>query len=231
MFTIQEREKLMISLAAMVARDRRQRGVKLNHPEALALISSQLIEWAREGREVADLMDAGAGILTTDEVMPGVENLLDQVQIEATFPDGTKLVTVHYPIREGKRPVAPADIPGEVLPLEGEIDALEGREQKTLTVRHTGDRPIQVGSHYHFYEVNKALDFNRNEAWGYRLAIPSGTAVRFEPGQTKNVELVALAGERVVYGFNALVSGRLDDSEVQRRGRKKAIRENFRGAK
>jgi urease gamma subunit len=102
MFTVQEREKLFVALAAMIARDRRSRGIKLNHPEAQALISSQIVEWAREGRDVADLMQAGATILTTDDVMDGVESLLDQVQVEATFRDGTKLVTVHNPIRHGR---------------------------------------------------------------------------------------------------------------------------------
>lgn len=99
MFTPHEREKLLISLAAMVARDRLSRGVKLNYPESVALISSQILEWAREGREVADLMDRGATILTRSDVMEGIPEMLGSVQVEATFRDGTKLVTVHQPIR------------------------------------------------------------------------------------------------------------------------------------
>ena len=100
-------------------------------------------------------------------------------------------------------------IPGEVLPAAGELEINAGRETKTLKVSNTGDRPIQVGSHYHFYETNGALQFDREQARGFRLNIPAGTAVRFEPGQDRTVELVALAGLRVVYGFNALVSGKL----------------------
>ena len=99
MFTPHERDKLMISLAAMVARDRRARGLKLNYPEAVALISSQILEWARDGLEVAELMDKGAEVLTRADVMEGVPEMIDAVQIEATFRDGTKLVTVHRPIR------------------------------------------------------------------------------------------------------------------------------------
>lgn len=99
MFTPHERDKLMISLAAMVARDRKARGLKLNYPESVALISSQILEWARDGLEVADLMDKGATVLTKADVMEGIADMVDAVQIEATFRDGTKLVTVHRPIR------------------------------------------------------------------------------------------------------------------------------------
>lgn len=100
-------------------------------------------------------------------------------------------------------------IPGELLIEDGEIQLNKGREILSLTVANTGDRPIQVGSHYHFFETNPALDFDRKSARGFRLNIAAGTAVRFEPGQERTVELVALAGDRVVYGFNALVSGPL----------------------
>jgi urease subunit beta len=101
-------------------------------------------------------------------------------------------------------------IPGEIIAAEGEIELNAGRDTVTLSVANTGDRPIQVGSHYHFYETNSALDFDRESARGFRLNIPAGTAVRFEPGQTREVELVAYAGDRQVYGFNAKVMGGLD---------------------
>jgi urease subunit beta len=102
-------------------------------------------------------------------------------------------------------------IPGEIMPAAGEITLNAGRDTVTLTVANTGDRPIQVGSHYHFFETNAALAFDRDEARGFRLDIPAGTAVRFEPGQSREVTLVAYAGLRVVYGFNALVGGPLED--------------------
>ena len=101
-------------------------------------------------------------------------------------------------------------IPGELFPLSGEIELNAGRTTLTLTVANTGDRPIQIGSHFHFYEVNRALQFDRAASMGMRLDIPAGTAVRFEPGDEKAVTLVALAGSREVYGFHAVVEGKLD---------------------
>ena len=104
-------------------------------------------------------------------------------------------------------------IPGELIAADGEIELNAGRATVTVTVANTGDRPVQVGSHYHFFETNPALDFDRDKTRGFRLNIPAGTAVRFEPGQTREVELVAFAGQRMVYGFNGLVMGPLDGGE------------------
>ena len=104
-------------------------------------------------------------------------------------------------------------IPGEVIAADGELELNAGRETVRVTVANTGDRPVQVGSHYHFFETNPALEFDRDTTRGYRLNIPAGTAVRFEPGQTREVELVAYAGKRMVYGFNGLVTGPLDGGE------------------
>jgi urease subunit beta len=101
-------------------------------------------------------------------------------------------------------------IPGEILTVPGEIEINTGRPVRLLTVANTGDRPIQVGSHYHFFETNPALAFDRRQALGYRLDIPAGTAVRFEPGQSREVRLVALSGARVVQGFRGEVAGPLD---------------------
>lgn len=201
-----ERDKLLLFSAALLAERRRARGVKLNHPEAVALISAAILEGARDGRSVAELMTAGREVLRADEVMDGVAEMIHDVQIEATFPDGTKLVTVHQPIPSGGGTL----IPGEVLPADGEIELNAGRPTVTLEVANTGDRPIQVGSHYHFYETNGALRFDREAARGFRLDIPAGTAVRFEPGQTREVTLVALAGARTVYGFQGRVMGALE---------------------
>ncbi|PZX27851.1 UREASE, BETA SUBUNIT [Cupriavidus phytorum] len=100
-------------------------------------------------------------------------------------------------------------IPGELMPADGEIALNVGRATVSVTVANTGDRPIQVGSHFHFYETNAALSFEREAARGFRLNIAAGTAVRFEPGQTRTVELVALAGDRIVYGFNGKIMGAL----------------------
>lgn len=198
--TPREKDKLLIAMAAEVARRRLARGVKLNHPEAVALITDFVVEGARAGRSVAELMQAGAHVITADQVMDGIAEMIHDIQIEATFPDGTKLVTVHEPIRGAKH----ALVPGEVQTPDGVITMNEGRETVKLTVSNSGDRPIQVGSHYHFFETNPALKFERAKARGFRLDIPAGTAVRFEPGQSREVQLVALSGERTVYGFSTL---------------------------
>lgn len=203
--TPREKDKLLVAMAAMVARRRLERGVKLNYPEAVALITDFVVEGARDGRSVAELMEAGAHVISADQVMDGIAELIHDVQVEATFPDGTKLVTVHEPIRGSAGRLKP----GEVTTLPGDLILNEGRESVTLTVANTGDRPIQIGSHYHFFEANPALSFEREKARGFRLDIPAGTAVRFEPGQTREVKLVALAGKREIYGFRQEVMGKL----------------------
>jgi urease subunit gamma/beta len=200
-----EKDKLLVAMAANVARRRLERGVKLNHPVAVALITDFVVEGARDGRSVAELMEAGAHVISADQVMDGIAEMIHDVQVEATFPDGTKLVTVHNPIRGARG----ALVPGEVETLPGDLALNEGRETVTLSVSNTGDRPIQVGSHYHFFETNPALAFDRAKARGMRLDIAAGTAVRFEPGQTRDVRLVALAGKREVYGFRQDVMGKL----------------------
>jgi urease subunit gamma/beta len=203
--TPREKDKLLIAMAAMVARRRLERGVKLNHPEAIALITDFVVEGARDGRTVAELMEAGAHVVTADQVMDGIASMIHDIQIEATFPDGTKLVTVHHPIRGA----ASALTPGEVLTEPGDIVMNVGRETVSLTVANSGDRPIQIGSHYHFFETNPALKFDRAKARGFRLDIPAGTATRFEPGQSREVHLVALAGKRQVYGLRGDIMGKL----------------------
>ena len=203
--TPREKDKLLVAMAAIVARARLERGVKLNHPEAIALITDFVVEGARDGRSVADLMEAGAHVLTAEQVMAGIPEMIHDIQVEATFPDGTKLVTVHHPIRGA----ASEDVPGEVTTLPGEIVFNEGADRITLSVANTGDRPIQVGSHYHFAETNAALRFDRDQARGRRLDIAPGTAVRFEPGSTREVVLVPYGGKREVYGFRQDVMGSL----------------------
>lgn len=233
--TPHELDKLTLHQAGVLAQKRLARGVRLNHPEAVALIATQILELIRDGRAVAELMDLGRQLLGRADVMQGVPELIHEVQVEGTFPDGTKLVTVHNPIvaehgnlelalygsflpvppeaRPGPdaTPGEPARvqteagagiIPGEIMCAPGEIDANSGREVLQVSVTNRGDRPIQVGSHYHFVETNRALDFDRRSTYGMRLDIPAGTAVRFEPGETRTVSLVAIAGRRVIRGGN-----------------------------
>jgi urease subunit gamma/beta len=203
--TPREKDKLLIAMAANVARRRLERGVKLNHPEVIALVTDFVVEGARDGRSVAELMEAGAHVVSASQVMDGIAAMIHDIQVEATFPDGTKLVTVHHPIRDA----ADQLVPGQVTTQEGDLMLNEGLESVTLTVANTGDRPIQVGSHYHFFETNPALSFERPKARGFRLDIPAGTAVRFEPGQSREVRLVALGGRREVYGFRQEIMGPL----------------------
>ena len=230
LLTPTELERLTIFSAAELARKRRAKGLKLNHPEAVAIITDEILEGAREGKGVAALMSLGSTILTTDDVMPGVASMLPILQVEGVFPDGTKLVTVHEPIRP--QAGAPADTlePGAVLALEGEIELSAGRPRTTLHVVNTGDRPVQIGSHYHFFEVNKALDFDRAAAFGLRLDIPAGTAVRFEPGQSKEVTLVGFGGRRELSGLNALTNGTSTDPAIREAALRRARDAGFKGA-
>jgi urease beta subunit len=120
-------------------------------------------------------------------------------------------------------------IPGEVIFAAGDIEAFKGRHTKEMMVINSGDRPIQVGSHCHFFETNHALKFDREQAFGFKLCIPAGTAVRFEPGEEKHVTLVELAGKRVVHGINGLTDGSLDDSQVKAKALDRAAERGFVG--
>jgi len=224
-----EIDKLLLHNAGFLAQKRLARGVRLNHPEAVALIATQLLEFIRDGRSVAELMSLGRQFLGRNQVMSGVPSMIGEVQVEGTFPDGTKLVTVHHPIASENGDLALA-LRGSFLPVPqlslfkpdaaaadsepgayevqpGEMELNAGRESITLAITNLGDRPVQVGSHYHFIETNAQLRFDRAKAYGKRLDIPAGTAVRFEPGETKKVRLVDIAGKRVIRGGNNLGDG------------------------
>jgi urease subunit gamma/beta len=224
-----EIDKLLLHNAGFLAQKRLARGLRLNHPEAVALIATQLLEFIRDGRRVAELMNLGRQFLGINQVMSGVPDMIYDVQVEGTFPDGSKLVTVHHPIsRENGNlglalhgsflPVpdlklfSPTDndgVPGACEIKSGDIELNAGRPTVELPVTNLGDRPIQVGSHYHFIETNAALKFDRDLAYGKRLDIPAGTAVRFEPGETKTVKLVEIAGKKVIRGGNNLGNGKV----------------------
>ncbi|WP_104748738.1 urease subunit alpha [Helicobacter cetorum] len=224
--TPKELDKLMLHYAGELARKRKEKGIKLNYVEAVALISAHVMEEARAGQKsVADLMQEGRTLLKADDVMDGVASMIHEVGIEAMFPDGTKLVTIHTPIEcNGKL------IPGEVFLKDEDITINEGKHAISLKVKNKGDRPVQVGSHFHFFEVNKRLDFDREQAFGKRLDIASGTAVRFEPGEEKTVELIDIGGGRRVFGMNALVDRQLDEYSKSI-ALKRASDRGFQGAK
>jgi len=230
LLTPTELERLTIFTAAELARRRRAKGLRLNHPESIAIIADEILEGAREGKSVVDLMSLGSTILTTDDVMPGVASMVPILQVEATFPDGTKLVTVHEPIRPVAGAAADTLEPGAIIPAEGDVELGAGRPRTTIRAVNTGDRPVQIGSHYHFFEVNKALDFDRAAAFGMRLDIPAGTAVRFEPGQSKEVTLVGFGGRRELTGLNALTEGNAASEPVRTAAIDRARATGFKGA-
>jgi urease subunit gamma/beta len=208
--TPRDLDKLLLHQAGFLAQKRLARGLRLNAPEATALVATQLLEFIRDGRAVAELMDLGRQLLGHADVMPGVASVVEEVQVEGTFPDGTKLVTVHRPIASERGDLSLAlygsflpvpvrgevanddevVVPGEVLVAAGDIELNAGRAVVTVEVTNTGDRPIQVGSHFPFEEANRALSFDRAAAAATRLDIPAGAAVRFEPGETRAVSLV-----------------------------------------
>ena len=225
-----ELERLHIFTAAQLAREHKRRGIKLSHPEAIALICDELLMCAREGRSLKDLMGYGAEILTSDDVLPGVPELTPVIHVEAMFPDGTKLITVHQPIRPGQAARPPARRAGEIITPDEEIELNAGRRTGSVTVTNTGDRPVQIGSHFHFFEVNRALDFDRQASFGMRLDVPSGTAVRFEPGQQKEVALVEFGGRGRITGFNSLTEGMIDSPSVKEQAIARARAGGFRGA-
>ncbi|MGH6826164.1 urease subunit gamma [Methyloceanibacter sp.] len=231
LLTPTEMERLTIYVAAELARKHKAKGLPLNHPEAVAYIVDEILEGAREGRSVADLIAWGSTLLTSDDVMPGVAHLMPMIQVEGTFPDGTKLVTVHDPIRPGKRrQSADAVVPGEIIAEDGDIELNAGRRKATLKVVNTGDRPIQIGSHYHFFETNKALDFDREKSFGMHLDIPAGTSVRFAPGESKEVVLTEFGGTGELLGLNGLTEGNWRSGANKAEALQRARARGFKGA-
>jgi urease subunit gamma/beta len=170
-------------------------------------------------------MGAGKKLLSSGDVMDGVAEMIHEIQLEATFPDGTKLVTVHEPIVPTFK-----EIPGELILDGGPITINAGKPTAEIAVTNTGDRPVQIGSHFHFFEVNKELAFDRAASFGMRLDIPSGTATRFEPGESKAVRLVQIGGARLGYGLSGLTDGSMDDGAVKSAAIEKARSLGFKGA-
>ncbi|KAL8156967.1 urease isoform X2 [Apium graveolens] len=231
-----EIEKLMLHNAGFLAQKRLARGLRLNYTEAVALIATQILEFVHDGdKSVAELMDIGRQLIGRRQVLSAVPHLMDSVQVEGTFPDGTKLITIHYPISSEngnlelalqgsflpvpsleKFPSVEGDkIPGELRFGQGCITLNSGRKTIKLKVRNTGDRPVQVGSHYHFIDVNPYLVFDRRKSYGMRLNIPAGTATRFEPGDAKTVTLVQIGGKQVIRGGNSIADGPFSDANIE----------------
>ena len=247
-----ERDRLLIFTAAELARARRARGLRLNVPESVALIADTVCEAARDGARLADAVMAGRRVLGPADVLPGVAEIVTEVQVEAVFEDGTRLAVIANPIGGGGRAEAGARAeaagseyeerdegalhhaggsPGSIL-LRNESQYPSDKQTNpvALDVVNTAPVPISVTSHFHFFEVNPRLDFDRAAAYGRRLAVPAGSSVRFDPGATVHVELVPIGGERVAIGFAGLVDGPLDAPGAKERALAKAAACGYLGA-
>jgi urease subunit gamma/beta len=225
-----EQERLIIFQAAEFARRHRALGVKLSHPEAVALIADEMLVAARRDMPYAEIVDMAGRLLTSDDVLPGVAAMISVVSVEGNFEEGTKMIVVFNPVGPGTEAVVNDELPGEIITPDEDIEINPGRPRVTIEVVNTGDRDIQVRSHAHFFEVNRALDFDRKRAFGMRIDKPSGVGTRFEPGLAKTVDLVPFAGDRIVNGEGGLVNGRLDAPGALDAALEKARTKSYRGA-
>jgi urease subunit gamma/beta len=208
LLTPTERDRLLIFTAAELARARRARGLRLNVPETIALVADTVCEAARDGARHGEALAAGRAVLGPDDVLPGVADVVPEVAVEAVFDDGSRLVVVHDPIGGGH---LGEQAPGAVIPG----DAAEGTGPRVhdvleVPVVNTAPVPVSVSSHFHFFEVNPRLRFDRAAGYGRHLDVAAGATVRFDPGEQVVVRLVPFGGNRVVVGFSGLVDGPLD---------------------
>jgi urease subunit gamma/beta len=222
-----DRDRLLIFTAAELARTRRSRGLRLNIPEATALIADTVCEAARDGARLMAAAAAGAAVLGPDDVLPGVVDVVTEVKVEAVFDDGTRMVVVRNPF--GAAAGLGDDAPGAVMPAERPINS-EPADLVRLSVVNTGDVPVSITSHFHFFEVNPRLQFDRAAAYGRHLAISAGAALRFDPGATVEAALVPIGGARVAIGFAGLVDGPLDAPGAKQAALARAAAQGYLGA-
>jgi urease subunit gamma/beta len=222
-----DRDRLLIFTAAELARARRARGLRLNIPEATALIADTVCEAARDGARLMDAAAAGGAVLGPDDVLPGVLDVVTEVKVEAVFDDGTRMVVVRNPF--GAAAGLGDDAPGAVMPAERPIGS-EPADLVRLNVVNTGDVPVSITSHFHFFEVNPRLQFDRAAAYGRHLAIPAGASLRFDPGATVEAALVPIGGARVAIGFAGLVDGPLDAPGAKEAALARAAAQGYLGA-
>lgn len=186
-----EIDRLLVFLAAELARRQRDAGLPLNHPEAVALVADAVLQAARGGASYEAIEAAGRAAVRPEEVMPGVASMVDEVRVEVLTGDGTRLVVLSHPI--GGEPPG-EDAPGAIIADRAPLDPLAARQHVVLEVRNDSTRAIHVSSHFPFHEVNGRLAFDRAAAEGFRLDLPSGATERWEPGETRSVTLVRYAG-------------------------------------
>ena len=199
---------------AQLAASRRDRGLKLNVPEATALISHAVVEAARDGKSHSEALAIGRSAVTQAQLLPGVGPLLSGIAVEAVFSDGRRLVVVDFETTD-------TDIPGEVVRLESVLQS-PASDSVTVTVTNISNIQISVTTHMHFFEVNPRLAFDREASYGRRLQIPAGEHVDFPPGESVTVTLIPITGERVLIGFAGLVDGALDEPGMKERAMQRA---------
>ncbi|WP_026411357.1 urease subunit gamma [Actinomadura oligospora] len=207
-----ERDRLLLFTAAELARARRARGLRLNVPETIALVADTACEVARDGGRLEEAVAAGRSVLGPGDVLPGVADCVTEVQVEAVFEDGTRLAVIPAPVGGGHAADKAAEM---VEPVFEDV--------VTLRVENTADVPISVTSHFHFFEVNPRLRFDRRRAYGRRAAIGAGETIRFDPGATVEVAVTPFGGARVMVGFAGLVDGPLDTDGALERAMERAI--------
>ncbi|MFC8225708.1 urease subunit gamma [Streptomyces sp. NPDC057287] len=219
-----ERDRLLLFGAAELARARRARGLRLNVPEATALIADTVCEAARDGRRLAEAIEAARAVLGPDDVLPGVADVVTEVHVEAVFDDGSRLAVVSAPLAGG---TLGDEAPGALLPGPATPDP---EPPVRITVRNTATVPVSVTSHFHFFEANPRLDFDRAAAYGMRLGVPAGSSVRFGPGETAEAALVPIGGGRIAIGFAGLVDGPLDAPGAKEEALRRAAACGYLGA-
>jgi urease subunit gamma/beta len=184
--TPREQERLLIFTAAELARRRLARGARLGATEAIALVCDEVLEMAWDGMPIDEVVQRAHGVVSADQVLPGVANTVPSLQVEALFPHGTSLV--HVP-----QPFGPADPtgPGAVLAQDGDIELAPGRVRREVEVTNRGDRAVWVSSHFPLEDVNPALELDREAVRGFRLDLPAGVSLQLTPGSTRVVPVVA----------------------------------------
>ncbi len=225
-----EQDRLTIFMAAEMARRNKAHGVRLSHPEAVAYLTDECMFAARRDMTYEDIRDMANRLLTTADVEPGVAEMVNMIYLECHFAEGTKAMALFEPIGPAEGDAAVDLIPGEIVTPDASIELFEDRDAVEIDVVNTGDRDIQVRSHSHFFETNRALEFDRAKAWGMKLDRPSGMGVRFEPGLTKTVRLVAFAGARRIMGEAGLAEGPLDQDGAREAALARAATAGYLGA-
>lgn len=199
-----ERDRLLLFTQAQLARQRHERGLKLNVPEATAIISDAVCEWAREGKTLLEARQLACTVLTVDDVLPEVPEIVTQIMVEARFDDGTRLVVVQKPF-------------GVEVPGLGHTIPAPPPAASHVEVTNTQATPIGITSHIHMAEVNPRLRLDRSAAYGMRPAHATGVTVYIEPGDTVTIPLTPIEGDRVMIGNTGVINGPLDDEDLKQR--------------